>query len=290
MRRLLVASCAVAAPLALLAQGPTFELGPDSERQPGVPRGEVTAQRWDTSAVYPNTERDWWIYVPAQYRADEPAALMVFQDGAAYVDETGPIRVPVVFDNLIHAGEMPVTIGVFVDPGRFVGDDPEGPARNRSAEDDTLSDQYARFLLDEIIPDVRRTYRITDDPGRWAIGGISSGGICAFTVAWERPDRFRKVVSHVGSFTNIRGGHVYPDLVLRSAPKPIRVFLQDGTQDLNLRFGNWWLANQQMASSLEFAGYDFRTAWGEGGHSLDHGGAIFPDTMRWLWRDASASQ
>ena len=278
-----------AAPPGLLAQGPPFVLGPDSERQPGVPRGEVTARHWDASAVYPNTERDWWVYVPAQYRDDAPAALMVFQDGALYLDETGPIRVPVVFDNLIHRGEMPVTIGIFVNPGRFAGDDPEGPTRNRSTEYDTLSDQYARFLLEEIIPDVRRTYRITDDPGRWAIGGISSGGICAFTVAWERPDRFRKVVSHVGSFTNIRGGHVYPDLVRRSAPKPLRVFLQGGTQDLNLRFGNWWLANQQMASSLEFAGYDLRTAWGEGGHNLEHGGAIFPDTMRWLWRDAIAS-
>ena len=278
-----------AAPLSLLAQGPPFVLGPDSERQPGVPRGEVVARSWDASSIYPNTERDWWIYVPAQYRDAEPAALMVFQDGALYLDETGPVRVPVVFDNLIHSGEMPVTIGVFVNPGRFTGDDPEGPTRNRSTEYDTLSDQYARFLLDEIIPDVRRTYRITDDPDRWAIGGISSGGICAFTVAWERPDRFRKVVSHVGSFTNIRGGHVYPDLVRRSAPKPLRVFLQGGTRDLNLRFGNWWLANQQMASSLEFAGYDFRTAWGEGGHNLEHGGSVFPDTMRWLWRDANAA-
>ena len=226
---------------------------------------------------------NWWIYVPAQYDGETPAALMVFQDGAAYLNETGSVRVPVVFDNLIYTGDIPVTIGgVFVNPGRFIGGNPDGPARNRSTEYDTLSDQYARFLLDEIIPEVRETYRITDNPDGWAISGINSSGICAFTVAWERPDRFRKVMSQVGSFTNIRGGHVYPDLIRRGAPKPLRVFLQDGTQDLNLRFGNWWLANQQMADSLAFAGYDFKTAWGDGGHNLEHGdgGAIFPDTMR----------
>ena len=275
------------------AQEAAYELGPDSKRQPGVPRGEITQLRWEDSTVYPNTVRDWWIYVPDQYTGETPAAVMVFQDGATYVDEAGAIRVPIVFDNLIHTGDMPVTIGVFVNPGRFI-DDPEAvgespyAARNRSTEYDTLSDQYSRLLLEEIIPEVRKTYRLTEDPAGWAIGGISSGGICAFTVAWERPDKFRKVVSHVGSFTNIRGGHVYPDLVRRSAPKPIRVFLQDGSHDLNLRFGHWWLANQQMASSLAFAGYDFKAEWGEGGHNLEHGGAIFPGTMRWLWRDYKA--
>ncbi|MEE2636625.1 MAG: alpha/beta hydrolase-fold protein [Acidobacteriota bacterium] len=266
-------------------QEAAFELGPDSHRQPGVPRGEIIPLRWETSEVYPNTERDWWIYVPAQYDGETPTALMVFQDCAMYLDEEGSVRVSVVFDNLIQSGEMPVTIGVFINLGRFTNDGPNSPARNRSTEYDTLSDQYARFLLDETIPGVRKTYQITDDPDGWAIGCISSGGICAFTVAWERPDKFRKVVSHVGSFTNIRGGHVYPDLIRRSAPKPIRVFLQDGTHDLNLRFGNWWLANQQMADSFAFAGYDVKTAWGEGGHNLEHGGALFPDTMRWLWRD-----
>lgn len=285
MRRALSVLCMAATlPASLLAQE-RFQLGPDSQRQPDVPRGEVIQLRWDDSAVYPDTERAWWIYVPAQYDGEAPAALMVFQDGGWYMDESREARVPIVFDNLIHAGDMPVTIGVFVNPGHFTGDNPGGPARNRSTEYDSLDDQYARFLLDEIIPEVRKTYRITDDPEGWAIAGISSGGICAFTVAWQRPDSFRKVVSHVGSFTNIRGGHVYPDLVRRSAPKPIRVFLQGGTQDLNLRYGNWWLGNQQMASSLEFAGYDFETAWGEGGHDLEHGGAIFPETMRWLWRD-----
>ncbi|MDA1094723.1 MAG: alpha/beta hydrolase-fold protein [Acidobacteria bacterium] len=284
MTRWVQAWVLVALPSVALAQD-SFELGPDSQPRAGVPQGEITQLRLDSSRVYPNTERDWWIYVPAQYDGETPAALMVFQDGRIYLRADGAIRVPVVFDNLIHAGEMPVTIGVFVNPGHFRGDNPDGPARNRSTEYDSMTDQYARFLLEEIIPEVRKDYRTTDDREGWAIGGLSSGGICAFTVAWQRPDQFSKVVSHVGSFTNIRGGHVYPDLVRQSAQKPIRVFLQDGSNDLNLGPGNWWLANQQMADSLDFAGYDYRAVWGEGGHSPEDGGAIFPDTMRWLWRD-----
>jgi enterochelin esterase family protein len=180
---------------------------------------------------------------------------------------------------------MPVTIGVFVNPGHFIGDNLEGPARNRSLEYDSTTDVYSRFLLEEIIPEVQKSYRITDNREGWAIAGLSSGGICAFTVAWQRPEKFSKVVSHIGSFTNIRGGHLYSDLVRQSSVKPIRIFLQDGSNDLNLRPGNWWIANQQLADSLDFAGYDYMTTWGDGGHNLEHGGAIFPDTMRWLWRD-----
>ena len=210
---------------------------------------------------------------------------MVFQDGAWYLDDTAEVRVPVMFDNLIHAGEMPVTIGIFINPGRDDLDGPEGPPRNRSREYDTVSDSYARFLIDEIIPEVRKNYRITDDPEGWAIGGMSSGGIAAFTVAWQRPDRFRKVVSHVGSFTDNHGGHVYPALIRSSAPPPLRVFLQSGMRDLTNRYGNWLLSNQQMESSLAFAGYDVQAVWGEGGHNREHGGAIFPETLRWLWRD-----
>lgn len=290
MSRFLVALVTLALAADATAQSTTYELGADSRRHAGVPQGEVIQQRWEHSAAYPDTERDWWIYVPAQYDGRTPAALMVFQDGGIYVRENGPIRVPVVFDNLIHAGAMPMTIGVFVDPGRFAGDDPQDRARSRSREYDTVSDRYARFLLGEIIPEVRKTYRVTDDPDGWAIAGLSSGGICAFTVAWQRPDRFRKVVSHIGSFTNIWGGHVYPSLIRSSAPRPIRVFLQDGTADLDNRYGNWWLSNQQMAKALAFREYDVETAWGDGGHNLEHGGSIFPDTLRWLWRDYEAPQ
>ena len=278
MTRLPTGLLVVAVSGSVLAQEGIYKFGPDSQPQAGVPQGKTTQLRWEHSAVYPNAQYDWWAYVPAQYDGNTPAALMVFLDGAAYVSATGSVRVPIVFDNLIHARAMPVTIGVFINAGRAVGD-------QRSIEYDTVSDQFARFLLEEIIPEVRKTYRITDNPEGRGIGGISSGGIAAFTVAWQRPDQFRKIVSHVGSFANIRGGQVYPDLIRKSPPKPIRVFLQGGTKDLDLKYGNWFLNNQQMASALAFAKYDFKTAWGEGGHNLEHGGAIFPDTMRWLWHD-----
>lgn len=263
--------------------------GPDSIRQEGVPQGTVTKHRW-TSQVFPGTERDYWVYVPAQYAPDKPACVMVFQDGKAYVDEKGHFRVPIVFDNLIHKKEMPVTIGIFINPGEIppAQSDAE-PTRNRSFEYDELSDQYARFLLEEILPEVGKSYNLTQSPDERAICGISSGGICAFTVAWQRPDAFRKVMSHVGSFTNIRGGHVYPALIRKTDPKPIRVFLQDGSGDLDNQHGNWPLANQQMAAALKFAGYDYRFEYGDGGHNGKHGGAILPDAMRWLWRPAEAA-
>lgn len=261
-----------------------YKLGPDSQRQEGVPRGEVTKHEWK-SKVFDGTTRDYWVYVPKQYDEKQPAAVMVFQDGEWYQNEKGDYRVPTVFDNLIHKGEMPVTIGVFINPGVFA-DKMEGgkPKSNRSFEYDTLSDQYARFLLDEMLPEVGKKYRLTEDPDQRAICGISSGGICAWTVAWERPDAFRKVLSHVGSFTNIRGGHVYHALIRKTEPKPIRVFLQDGSADLDNAHGNWFLANQEMAAALKFAKYDYKAEFGEGGHNGIHGGAILPDSLRWLWR------
>jgi enterochelin esterase family protein len=248
---------------------------PDARSGPGVPRGELIEHLGWRSRVFPGTTRDWWVYVPAQYRPEEPACVMVFQDGAGPKD-----YVPVVFDNLIARGDMPVTVGVFIMPG--VLDDGE---RNRSFEYDTLSDQYARFLLDEILPEVEQTVRLRHDAASRAISGSSSGGICSFTVAWERPDAFHKVLSWVGSFTDIRGGHNYPSMIRKTPPKPIRVFLQDGENDLNVPAGDWWLANQEMASALAFAGYDFTVAWGKGFHSARHGRAILPDSLRWLWRD-----
>ncbi len=193
------------------ADDSAYQLGPDSQRQAGVPRGKVTKHEW-TSKIFPGTKRDYWVYVPAQYDESKPAAVMVFQDGHTYVSEDGDFRVPIVFDNLIHKGEMPAAIGVFINPGHKGEGNPASPwrANNRSFEYDTLSDQYARFLLEEILPEVGKSHRLTDDPNRRAICGISSGGICAWTAAWERPGAFRKVLSHVGSFTNIRGGNVYP--------------------------------------------------------------------------------
>ena len=264
-----------------------YKLGPDSMRHEGVPKGNVTKDVW-RSKVFPDTVRDWWIYVPAQYDGTKPACVMVFQDGQAYVDENGDFRVPVVFDNLIHKGEMPVTIGIFINPGHQGKEPPKSPwkSSNRSFEYDTLSDQYARFLLEEILPEIGKRYKLTNDPECRAVCGISSGGICAFTVAWQRPDAFRKVLSHVGSFTNIRGGHVYPSLIRSTPNKPLRVFIQDGSNDLDNQFGNWWLANQEMAAALKFKQYDYKFVGGTGTHGGKHGGAILPDSLRWLWRGA----
>jgi enterochelin esterase-like enzyme len=259
-----------------------YETHPDSREQAGVPKGTVKQMpRWE-SQIFSGTTRDWWVYVPAQYDPAVPAAVMVFQDGAGPKD-----YVPTVFDNLIAKRDMPVTVGVFIQPGVMK----EGGRSNRSFEYDTLSDQYARFLLEEILPEVEKTVKLRHDAGSRAIAGASSGGICAFTVAWERPNEFSRVVSWIGSFTNIAsgptvraGGHNYEALVRKTPKKPIRVFLQDGSNDLDNVHGNWPLANQTLAKSLAFARYDYRFEFGQGFHSNRHGRAILPDTLRWLWR------
>lgn len=268
-----------------------YPYGLDSMRHEDVPRGKVTEHVWKDSKVFPGTIRRYYVYVPAQYDAAKPAALMVFQDGHAYINEDGDFRVPVVFDNLIAKGEMPVTIGVFVDPGHKKAELP--PERgwrpepeNRSFEYDTLGGDYAEFLLTEILPEAKQDYKITDDPDGHAICGISSGGICAFTVAWERPDQFRKVLTHVGSFTNIRGGDRYPGMIRKQSKKrPMRIFMQDGSNDLDNEHGNWPLGNKQMVAALKFRDYDVNFVYGEGAHNGNHGGAILPDSLRWLWRE-----
>jgi enterochelin esterase family protein len=259
-----------------------WEPHPDNAEHPGVPKGTVRQMPPWTSQIFKDTKRDWWMYVPAQYRPETPAAVMVFQDG-----NVPRAWVPTVFDNLIAKGDMPVTVGIFIEPGGR-----NAPRDNRSVEYDTLSDQYARFLLEEILPEAEKAVTLRHDAASRAIAGQSSGGICAFTVAWERPDAFSKVISWTGSFTNIAagadrhsGGHNYEALVRRLPKKPIRVFLQDGANDLDNVNGNWFLGNQTLAKSLEFAGYDYRAEWGPGFHNYLHGRAIFPDSLRWLWRD-----
>lgn len=283
---------AASAPISVTAQSGTskpaeqrYEFSADSKPTPGVPEGKVTRHTW-TSKVFDGTVRDYYVYVPAKYDAARATAVMVFQDGHAYVNRNGEYRVPVVFDNLMARGELPPIIGIFIDPGHRGDPLPEvrWRANNRSFEYDTLSDQYARFLLEEILPEVGKSYNLTTDPAQRAICGASSGGICAWTVAWQRPDEFRKVLSHIGSFTNIRGGHVYPALIRKTPPKPIRVYLQDGDHDLDNEHGNWWLANLEMESSLKWAKYDYQAVWGHGAHNGNHGGAVLPDALRWLWR------
>jgi enterochelin esterase-like enzyme len=277
---------------ALLASAPKavdaaddYKLGPDSTVQEGVPQGTVTKRSWTSEKIYPGTVRDFWVYVPKQYDGSQPANVMVFQDGGSYVDPKGQFRATVVFDNLIHKKEMAITIGIFINPG-VIPPAAEGqkPRQNRSFEYDSLGDQYARFLLEEILPEVGKEYKLANEAAGRAICGISSGGICAWTVAWERPDAFGKVLSHVGSFTNIRGGHVYPALIRKTERKPIRVFLQDGSVDLDNVHGSWPLANQEMAAALKFSKYDFRFEFGDGGHNGRHGGALLPESLRWLWR------
>jgi enterochelin esterase-like enzyme len=254
-----------------------YAYGPDSFRRRGIPEGAIDEFVWDSSRVFPGTTRRVRVYVPAQYAPSEPASLMVFQDGASNLDPAGAVRAPIVFDNLIHRRELPVTIGVFVDPGE---------PGNRNAEYDAFTDAYATFLLNEILPLVRERYVITDDPERWAIAGGSSGGSCAFTVAWLRPDRFRRVLSFLGSFAQLEGGNRYPDLIRETAKKPLRIFLQAATRDLNWDAPerNWLSANLRIAAALAERDYDFRLVLGDGGHDPNHVGAILPDALRWLWR------
>ena len=255
-----------------------YPYGPDSSRQPGVPQGKVTKNTW-TSKIFPGTVRDYWVYVPAQYDASKPAAVMVVQDGGGFVSENGAWRAPVVFDNLIHKGEMPPTIGIFINPGVM------GLRYNRSFEYDALGDRYARFLIEEILPEVGKSYNLTKDPNLRGIAGSSSGGIAAFVAAWERPDAFRRVLSYVGSYTNLRGGHNLSSLIRKTEGKPLRVYLQDGRNDQNIYSGHWFIGNQDMASALEYAGYETTFVIGSEGHNSKHGGPIFPDSLRWLWKD-----
>jgi gluconolactonase len=256
-----------------------------SAQVPDIPHGEVTKYTWK-STIFPGTERDYWVYVPAQYDKATPAAVMVFQDGAGYVKPDGAWKVHEAFDRLIAAGEMPVTIGIFINPGVVPPARPDAlPRFNRSLEYDAVGDRYARFLIEEILPEVGKQYNLTADPNLRAIGGASSGAIAAFTVAWQRPDAFRRVFSTIGTYVGLRGGNDYPTYVRKTEPKPLRVFLQDGSADLNIYGGNWWVANQDMLSALEFSGYEVNHVWGDGGHDSKHGSAILADALRWLWKD-----
>jgi enterochelin esterase family protein len=258
--------------------------GPEAQPRPDVPQGALTCHRLDDSRVYPGTGRDYQVYVAAACRRDEPAALMVFQDGAQYL---GPQALATtVLDNLVAEGSVPPLVAVFVEPGTPGPGLPiYGGEGNRSVEYDATDAAYARFLVEELLPAVAQVQSITDDPGRRALCGLSSGGQCAFAAAWHRPDAFRKVVSHCGSFVAIRGGDGWPAAVRRDEARPLRVFLQTGARDLDIVFGDWVLANRALASALAYRGYDHRFVVGDGGHSLAHGGAMLPETLRWLWRN-----
>ncbi len=279
-----------------------YKLGPDSMKQEGVPEGRLDGPKVIKSDVYPGTQHTYWVWVPAQYDPAKPNALIIFNDGQAFKNEPGDIQAHRVLDNLIYRREIPVMLGVFINPGRRPDQPEPTPSNwgdrdtNRPEEYNALNDKYPRVIVDELLPALKKEYNISDDPEHHAIGGSSSGAIAAFTVAWHRPDHFRKVFSFIGSFVNLgnRGGHTYPDLVLQNEKKPLRIYLQDGRNDNRGGFGrggndpnafDWFYQNVRLADSLTKKGYDVNCTWGMGNHGSKHGGAIFPDIMRWLWRD-----
>ena len=294
-------------------QAGDYPLTQDSLAHPRVPIGKLEGPFEFQSKVFTGTSRQYWIYVPANYKPKTKLALLVFQDGQRATNPVGSLRVPQVLDNLIHQKVIPPTLGVFITPGNLSEHYPNNlnmsNPDHRAQEYDSLSDDYSRFLIDELLPEIAKKYPYSTSPDDHIIGGTSSGAICAFTVAWHRPDQFRKVISMIGSYTSIGyqpattekpltpGGDLYPGLIRKSAIRPMRIFLQDGSNDVNNEHGNWFLANQQMLSSLEWANanadklgsegprYDINHVWGDGGHSDQHGGNLLPDILRWMWRD-----
>lgn len=267
----------------LLPAAEEYPVHPDSRPQEGVPQGEIKGPFEWHSRIFPGTVREYAIYVPDQYDASKPACVMIVQDGLRKAQQW---KLPTVLDNLIHKGDVPVQIGVFVSPGVVPPASDAAQARyNRSFEYDGMGDRYARFLLEEILPEVSKSYSLSHDPNDRLIAGSSSGAICAFTAAWERPNEFRRVFSAVGTYVSLRGGDEYPSLIRKFENKPLRIFLQDGSNDLDIYAGSWWMANQSMLASLKFSGYDVAHEWGEGGHNGKHSTAIMPDALRWLWRD-----
>ena len=280
-----------------------YDLSPDSLAHDGVPKGEIKGPFTLPSNVYPGTQHTYWVYIPAQYDLAVPASLMIYNDGQAFMAAEGDVRAQVVMDNLIYRREIPVMIAVFINPGRRP-DQPEptpanwgDPDTNRRTEYNSLDDKYARVIVDELLPVLSKDYNLSKDPERHAIGGSSSGAIAAFTVAWERPNQFRKVLSNVGSFTDIRGGHAYPGIIRKSEKKPLRVFLVDGRNDNRAlaadgkydQSRDWFYQNVQMQQALAEKGYDLNYSWGIQRHGQRMLRTVFPEMMRWLWRDHDVS-
>ncbi len=253
--------------------------------QTAASKGTVTKASFTSTKLFPGSVRDYWVYVPGVAAPDGGYALMVFQDGAGFIGETGRFKAAEVFDRLIASGDMPPTVGVFIQPGVMpaLNAETQQARFNRSYEYDGMGDRYVRFLHEELLPEVSKAHKITTDPNLRAIGGSSSGAIAAFTAAWNRPDLFRRVLSYIGSYVNLRGGDWYHDIVRKTEPKPLRVYLQDGSSDLNIYSGSWWMANQTLALSLEYAGYDVRFDRGTDGHNANHSSRVFVESMQWLW-------
>ena len=262
-----------------------YPFDPASQPQKNIPAGEILERQFSDSKIYPGTQRSYWIYVPAGYVPEKPACLYINMDGIQY-------NAPTVFDHLIASGEMPMTIGVFVGSGKVLNDKNETLRFNRSNEFDKTDDTFVRFLLDELLPDVEkqkcgdgRIIRFSKNANDRAIAGGSSGAICAFTAAWQRPDAFSRVFSSIGTYVAMRGGNEYPVLIRKTEPKPLRIYLEDNINDAwNPLFGHWYEANLLVESALNFAGYEVTNSWGKGAHDGIHATRIFPDAMRWLWK------
>jgi sugar lactone lactonase YvrE/enterochelin esterase-like enzyme len=288
MKKFLLISCLLSSVILSAQQNTeTYPVDSASIEHEGVPKGEIIKFTFSQSKIFPGTTREVSVYVPAQYKPDKAACVYVNQDGIQW-------KAPIVFDNLIYKKEMPITIGVFVTPGKVLADNVSIALDryNRSFEYDGLGDGYARFILTEILPEVEkqktsdgRVIHLSKNGNDRAIGGSSSGAIAAFTAAWEHPEEFSRVFSAIGTYVALRGGERYPFLIRKYEPKPIRIFLQDGNNDLNIYAGDWWKANETMERALTFAGYEVNHVWGQGAHSGTHGTAIFPQAMRWLWKD-----
>jgi gluconolactonase len=281
----------VAAVLLVVAQAPSSELPPldyslgaDSQPQAGVPKGTVTRHTLAPGKFFPGTPHNYQVYVPAQYDASHPLAYMIFLDGTGYAGDN--VRVPIVLDNLIARREVPPMAAVFIDPGVMPALSEQAQNRyERIFEYDSLTPRFANFLIDELVPEVAGRYNLSRDPNDHGIAGLSTGGVGAFVAAWNRPDQFRRVITWIGSFGNFRGADRLPGLIRRTEPRPIRVFMQTGRQDLVNYAGSWYLENPRVAAALEFAGNEVRIELGEDGHSNRHGASMLPDTLRWLWRD-----
>jgi poly(3-hydroxybutyrate) depolymerase len=309
---LIMGACILAGPVWARELG-EYPLTADSLVQPGVAHGRLEGPFEFRSGVIAGTVRRYWVYVPAGYDTRRPPNLLVFQDGQRATNPEGLLRIPAVLDNLIAKHDVPPTLGLFITPGNLSEHYPPdlgtSNPNHRAQEYDALTDAYARMLIDELLPEVARRWRFSDDPKRRVIGGTSSGAIAAWTVAWNRPDAFANVISYIGSYTSIGlkrgpngevlapGGDLYPGLIRKSPIRPIRVFLQDGSNDLDNVHGSWFLANQQMLSALNWANrnadelktpgsrYDVNHVWGDGAHADTQGGAILPEVLRWIWRD-----
>lgn len=260
-----------------------FPLTEDSKPQPSVPKGELIKGTYVAApdSVFPGTEREYTIYLPHGFDRNQPLPFTIFQDGVIY-------QAPVVFDNLIAARAIPAMAGIFVRPGVVPAtNDNALPRFNRSYEYDSVSNRYATFLFDELLPELEKRHQVkfSTNPNEAGIAGSSSGGIAAFVVAWHRPDRVRRVYTGVGTYVGLRGGDQLTTMVRKTEPKPLKIFLQDGSTDLNIYAGDWWMANQMMERSLQWSGYAVNHEWSDGGHNHKHATQVMPAALRWLWQD-----